>query len=419
MSVRISTIAQEELERFLDASNSVLCRCLVQTDRGLGLLATPEDGKYPFVYTRPLAVAIVALVELGDGETARSLARFLLGSQSRHGAWVERYDRNGVEAHDQWQPDVTALAIWALLTYVRASGDQAFGEEAREPIEEATRYISERALNPYIYLIESANASPDSNPGEGFDLWCNCAHAAAFALCHRVYGGERYRRLGLLIRRSIGLLMTSENRFVRRLDCNGYPDPRPDMGLISPHYFGLWAPTERAVVNSAEAVERTLWNVEIGGFVRQLPFSRVDRLCPPGPMPHVSAWMARYHYDAGNKDRAEAIVRWLFDASTDGDLPEVRVPRTSAVRYLDDCRQSIEGLSSALPPGSGGSPAHLGLLRERLLSDLDQAGAAAERQEIADSGRPFVWAHLETLRALKRGGHIERWALNPESAGRT
>ena len=63
----------------------------------------------------------------------------------------------------------------------------------------------------------------------GYELWNNCAHAAAFALCHRVYGGEPYRRLALLIRRSIGLLMTAEGRFLRRLDPSGYPDPRPDV----------------------------------------------------------------------------------------------------------------------------------------------------------------------------------------------
>lgn len=403
MTVRISTLDQRALQSFLDTSAGLLRDCLIDTDHGLALLASPTNGKYPFIYTRQQAIAAVILAELGDFATARSLCQFLLRTQSRAGAWVHRYDLDGAEAHDGSEPDSTALAIWAVLTVVRLADDDMLGESAREQIDEAVRWIVDRSFNPYIYLVETPSGEPGSHLG--FELWNNCAHAAAFAQCHRVYGGDRNRRVALLIRRAIGQLLTMDHRFIRGLSEEGLPDPRADMSMLAPYYFGLWAPTERTVINSVETVEKTLWNVEIGGFTRTLPFSATQRRNPPGPMPHVSAWMARYHYDMGNSDRAEGILRWLLDSTSDGLLAEIRVPRAAALRYLDECRRVREAASEH----GGARRSRLTLLYERQLADLDSIGVEVERQDVADSGRPFVWAHLETLHALKRGGYIDHW----------
>ena len=107
MTVRISTLDQPALQCFLEQSSRVIRQCLVSTEHGLGLLASPLDGKYPFVYTRQHALAAVILAELGDFESARELCKFLINSQSRSGFWVPRYDSHGRESHDRIDPDVT------------------------------------------------------------------------------------------------------------------------------------------------------------------------------------------------------------------------------------------------------------------------------------------------------------------------
>jgi GH15 family glucan-1,4-alpha-glucosidase len=280
---------------------------------------------------------------------------------------------------------------------------------AREPIERATRFTVERTLNPYLYLIETTTSIHESDVSSGYEIWNNCAHAAAFAVCHRVYGGERYRRLALMIRRAIGLLMVQDNRFLRRLDPRGYADPRPDVSMMAPFYFGLWSPTERAVMNSAELIERTLWNVEIGGYIRYLPYSPAERTAIPGPWPHFTAWMAQYHYTIGNQDRAEAIIRWLFDNTVEGKLPETIAPVASIRRFADERRAGIEELGARGMASSAAVEAS----RARLLDELDRIERLADSQEVVPTNVPFVWAHVETLRALKRGGYVEHWEAEP------
>jgi GH15 family glucan-1,4-alpha-glucosidase len=405
--VKPTTIAQEELEQFLQVSRDVFRRASVASARGRALLATPLTGKYPFVYTRDLAITIAALCELESLEVARDFCRFLLRAQSPDGSWVQRYDLEGRPANTVAQEDATALAIWALLTYVKAAGDDTLVEVAREPIERATTYTTECTLNSYLYLIETTSSIHETDVSRGYEIWNNCAHAAAFALCHRVYGGERYRRLALMIRRAIGLLMVQDNRFLRRLDANGYPDPRPDVTMMAPYYFSLWSPTERAVLNSAEVIERSLWNVEIGGYIRYLPYSPAERTSLPGPYPHFTAWMAQYHYAIGNQDRAEAIMRWLFDNATDSHLPEIVVPASSIRRFASELRVNIDQVS----PGGRTSRQAVDQTRTRRHAELESLVAESRGLDVVPANVPYVWAHVETLRALRRGGYVGNWEV--------
>ena len=402
-----TTIGQVELDRFLEVTREVFGEAEVQSGGGRAVLATPRGGAYPFVYTRDLAVAIGGLCELGATDTARDFCRFLLRVQAPNGSWVQRYDGEGNPAEAVVQEDATALAVWALLTYAKAANDLSLVEIAREPIDRAARYTAERTLNPYLYLVETTTSIHQTDVSAGYEIWNNCAHAAAFALCHRVYGGERYRRLALMIRRAIGQLLFLDGRFLRRIEPDGRPDPRADVTIMSPFYFGLWSPTERAVMNSADLVERNLWNVEIGGYVRYLPYSPAERTIPAGPWPHFTAWMAQYHYTIGNQDRAEAIVRWLFDGMSEGRLPETIVPATVIRRSAPERRAAarVDHASGRLlgPVGEwSDEQAHLDRL-ERL----------TQTQTLVAANVPFLWSHVETLRALKRGGYVEDWQAEP------
>ena len=406
MAGSTNSVRDDELTRFLDVSRLVVARSSVVGPVGLALRATPPDGKYPFLDTRTQAIAIVTLTELGDYQSARAMSEALLESQSDSGAWPERR----LVDEDPPAPtaeDVTALAIWALLTYSRASGDEELARRARGPIEDAVRYTRARTINPYLYLVETTASLYGPGINAGYELWNNCAHAAAFALCHRVYGGERHRRLALLIRRAIGLLMAADGRFVRRLDPAGFPDPRPDVALLAPYYFKLWAPTERMVMNSADFVERTLWNVEFGGYLPYLPFSAADRPMLLGPSPCFTAWMAQYHYDMGNRDRAEAIIRWVFDQQVDGELAEVLVPGVVASRYVPEQRRALQ----EAPDAAGGMAPE----RQHLLKELDLLDSTEERLA-TPLGVPLVWAHLEALRALYKGGYFDYWQLGSAPA---
>src|SRR5581483_8037652 len=171
-----TTLDPAELSRFLTVSRALLERATVRGARGEVLLATPPDGSQPFVSTRDLSAAVAALSELGELPRARALCDFLLAVQTPSGSWEARYDPNGSPIAPAPAEDVTALAMWAVLSYARVSGDRTFAEQAREPIEAATRYTLECTLNPYLYLVETSESLHEASVSEGYELWNNCAH---------------------------------------------------------------------------------------------------------------------------------------------------------------------------------------------------------------------------------------------------
>src|SRR5437764_4920582 len=126
--VKSTTIAEDELARFLQVTRDVFRDASVSSPRGRALLATPPSGKYPCIYTRDLAITIAVLCELDSMDAARDFCRFLLRVQSSDGSWVQRYDSMGRPAPVAHQEDATALAIWALLTFVKVAGDDTLAE---------------------------------------------------------------------------------------------------------------------------------------------------------------------------------------------------------------------------------------------------------------------------------------------------
>lgn len=409
-------ISHDELDRFLQATRRVLKAASLHAWGGLALLATPPDGVYPFASLRDQAIGIVALSELSDFQTARALARFLLATQTDEGAWPRFFDPDGRPIGDPVPDDSTPLAMWGLMTYLRFSGDEEIAEQLRDAAERATDYISAHLLNPYLYLVETELSIHSMASTRGYHVWACCASAAAFAQAHRVFGGERFRRLALLIRRAISTLMLEEGRFVVRLDPSGFPDPRPDIATMAPYYFGLWSPSERSVAFTADMVERALWNVEIGGYTRYLPYSPEERTLPPGPWPAFTAWMAQYHYDFGNKDRGENIVRWLFDNMVEGVLPQIVVSRAVVQRYWQEQRAALTKAAEGGEDIAFFGETSSALVRKRLLDELDRVEHRVGMTGFTAMNAPLVWAHLETLRALKRGGYLDRFALGvPET----
>jgi hypothetical protein len=51
--------------------------------------------------------------------------------------------------------------------------------------------------------------------------------------------------------------------------------------------------------------------------------------------------------------------------------------------------------------------------RLRLLKELERLERRADAGTAVPVGGPLVWAHVEALRALKKGGHMDRWDANP------
>jgi hypothetical protein len=93
----------------------------------------------------------------------------------------------------------------------------------------------------------------------------------------------------------------------------------------------------------------------------------------------------------------------------EGQLADTLIPSVAAQRYMPEQRRLLterDGQRSISEDD-----------RTRLLAELDALEEQAASSDVVARGVPSVWAHLETLRALRQGGYIEEdWRLDPAAA---
>jgi GH15 family glucan-1,4-alpha-glucosidase len=393
------------LTKFLVATRDVFRRCSVFYEGGLGLLASPPEGKYPFVYTRDFAVAIVALSELGDYCTAKRACSFLLACQLPTGEWVQRYDDHARRQDAVVQEDNTALAVWALLTYANLSGDTGLKDAIKGPVLAAAAFMAQNTLHLHVYLAITHTSIHETAVSEGFEIWNSCAHARAFRLVAETYDIAEYGRYADLMERAITNLLTHDGRFLRRLDPHGNPDLRADITLLAPFYFNLYPPDDPTVKKSVALIERVLKDPELGGYTRYLAYSKAEMSVLPGPWFFYTAWMARYYYLAGDKGKGDEIIAWIMAHSKDFYLPEHLLSRPRWQRYKGLYAKRIEAMTDERCRAARRRE------YENLVRQAKVQRISLEVSEVLYGVLPLLWSHVETLRALQAGGYIEKFAL--------
>jgi hypothetical protein len=54
-------------------------------------------------------------------------------------------------------------------------------------------------------------------------------------------------------------------------------------------------------------------------------------------------------------------------------------------------------------------------IRARRHAELDGMIGESRGLDVVPANSPYVWAHVETLRALRRGGYVGRWEVEPSA----
>lgn len=305
-------------------------------------LASPLGSRYPYVYPRDLA-AVARAFDRIDAQTTASTrmlegaATFLLATQALDGSWGQRYDLDAKDRSIYRQEDNTAHAIAVLARHIRhhrRAGQAAPQErECMQAIERGIAYARANVYRKGINLYYSTTSIHESAIEQGYTLWTNGAYRDAYRLaveCARLVGvdelaikwEDQHRRLDENIRRHF----VQDGQWIRALSAEGRFDRRPDVTLLSPHYFQFehLAPAESET--SAQRVERELWDPELGLLQRYLPFREdphVHLHAGNGPWLAYTAWLAQRHAAKGRAKRAQEILDQIERFATpDGALPE-------------------------------------------------------------------------------------------------
>ena len=323
--------------------------CAIQTPKGTAVCATPRGSRYPYVYPRDNAQCARALGKLVTYSKQRAIvdrafamleriALYLLAVQREDGYWGQRYD---VEGHDRAiyrQEDNTALGMSALLDYLYAAEwleripDWAL--RIRDAVESAAAFAIERYYRTEINLFYGTTSIHESRMVQGYDIWTNFAYLRAFTRAFQVSSGwsgfnDWFPTIKEFCRQfedEIYRVFIHNGHYVRRIDPQGNYDERPDFILLSPFYFGFLNRNREAQRVTAEALEEDLWDPELGGLQRYLPYAE-DFTCHAhsgnGPWLDYTAVLAQYKYVTGQVEDGDRIMDLITSYTTaDGLIAE-------------------------------------------------------------------------------------------------
>lgn len=305
-----------------------------------GILATPLDDVYPYVYPRDAAFMTEALNTLGEFERSKKFYRFLNGVRRPQGEFYQRYNAGMPYVSNEHELDVTPLVLSGIYDTYRRSGDVSFLEEMWGLVRECASFVV-NAIDGDVELVYTANSIHENRKlEEGFEIWANSAAVSGLLDASRIAGALGHESLReawessskRLLSRVLEILYDKEQgTFIKVMRRSGEKLTAPDMSQLAPFYFGVYR-DDAALERTLEHLKASLWNKSIGGFNRFRDFEVVDDWHyytggTAGAWPFFTLWAARSYKDLGNREGEACCLDFLDSVLTDDLLiPEKVAP---------------------------------------------------------------------------------------------
>lgn len=324
-------------QRLLEKSLAVISD--LQEEDG-GILATPLDDVYPYVYPRDAAVMTVAMNTFGEYERSKKFYRFLKGVRRPRGEFYQRYNARMPYVSNENELDVTPLVLKGIYDTYSKSSDRAFAEEMWGLVKECASFV-EKAIDVDVGLVYTVNSIHENRKlEEGFEIWTNSAAVKGLLDASRMAAALGHEDLRdawedssrRLLARVVEMLYDKEKgAFIKVMRRSGEKVAAPDMSQLAPYYFGVYR-DDAALERTLECLKTALWDKSIGGFNRFKDFEIVDDWHwytggTGAAWPFFTLWAARAYRDLGIREGEDSCLAFLDSIVTDDlFIPEKVAP---------------------------------------------------------------------------------------------
>ncbi|WP_027622510.1 glycoside hydrolase family 15 protein [Acetivibrio clariflavus] len=340
---------------------SLLVFKLMSDEQTGGLLASAEMdegfskcGRYAYCWGRDAAFITSALDAAGLTEAVDKFYNWAVNTQDDNGSWNQRYYMDGNLA-PSWglQIDETGTLIWGVLKHYEVTKDLKFLENMWNTVEKGIDFL--------INFIDNDTGLPKPS----YDLWEERFGEHTYS-CAAVYGGimagvkiaeilnirreyvENWYKVAQDIKKAMeaNLWKDEAGRFIRsvrtklnpwgsehshyttviEVNPKGYrrdvtlEDWTVDVSLLGVAIpFGVFDVNDKRVADTVEAIERVLTVHPVGGIKRY----ENDNYVGGNPWVLTTLWVALYHIEVGNLEKAKSYFEWAIKSRTYlGLLPE-------------------------------------------------------------------------------------------------
>jgi len=346
----------ERIDRIYE--RSLMLFKLMSDRKSGGILASPEIdegftqcGRYAYCWCRDAAFITRAFDEAGLYRETERFYEWARGVQDIEGFWHQRYYIRGSVA-PSWgiQIDETGTILFGILNHYNYVNDIDFLKRMWPAVEKAADFL--------VRFIDAETGLPCPS----FDLWEERMGEHTYSTAAVIAGlraaSETGRKLGVsgdktekwlkaaesmteaLERESVdkttGLFLRSvrtkldpwgaepsSNTVRITVNSKGYSrdvtlaDNRMDISLLGPSVpFGIFGYDHPVVEKTAKKIEDVLYCVKAGGIYRY----EDDSYAGGNPWIVSTLWLALYHIEAGNVNKACEYFKWSVNCATQLDL---------------------------------------------------------------------------------------------------
>lgn len=297
-----------------------------------GIMATPKNGSYPYIYPRDAVIITKALNRLGLHKNSEKFYRFIakFAKMGRYKEILQRYNKEGLPyVTRKDEHDNTGLTIHGIYDTFLHNKDESFLEEMYPLIDSCVNTIFSLSKNGLIFTERSIHEFLRLE--KGYEIWANCAccrglyDAAEIAKILHRKEEKRWRNKAKDLNKKINSKMFNKKLgiYVKNLK---WPDV-PDISQLSPFYFNL-INSKKILRNTLKYLEKYIWHKELNGFRRFRKFE----ICKDwhwytggsGSWCAFTLWGARFYRKLGDKKKYNKCVKWIekIASKTGGLLPE-------------------------------------------------------------------------------------------------
>ncbi|WP_159426200.1 glycoside hydrolase family 15 protein [Desulfolucanica intricata] len=359
-----SKVVNSKVDNFALYKRSILTTKLLCDKETGGIIAAPEFdphysscGGYGYSWGRDGAIIAAALDEAGYHETARAYYMYAMHIQEKDGTWHQRHYMDGAWA-STWgkQLDQGASILWGYRHHYTLTKEQDFldtiwpsvvlaadylaahlSEENGLPEHSVDLWEEELSQNTYTAasvcggLLAAADLARTKNEDAYAVKWLESARKVREGILlfqwsqklNRFYRSINpeipYNRYQQIINQGQRALATTDKIGLYPKYFGGYND-RVDASILGLSFpYRIISPHDPKMAASAQAVEEHLTNRNVGGIHRY----QWDNYAGGNPWIITTLWLALYHCQTGNFNRARELYNWCAShANPNGLLPE-------------------------------------------------------------------------------------------------
>lgn len=310
-----------------------------QGDSG-AFIACPNFETYHYSWFRDGAYIAYALGVSGEHESARKFHIWCAGVLNRYCGIAKnvvkrlgdgkslkeneflptRFTMDGVAVDDEWtnfQTDGFGTWLWALGEYIKLSGDKALISEIKEEVETCIEYLIAVWNAPcYDCWEEHLNYIHTYTLGS---IYTGLQSAAGYTPEY----AQIIKTTLVEIKQYIKQYLIKDDQLIKMVGMDGV-ETKCTTG-VDASLIGMFVPYNIFEVNS-DVAKKTIVRIEQdihrtnGGVYRYLQ----DTYFGGGEWILLSCWLGWYYVQAGQKNKAEEILRWVEQHfSQSGELPEM------------------------------------------------------------------------------------------------